>query len=49
MGVLDMAGVDLAKLMEDDENTADRIEQEHRELVARQREVEQTIAIGAGS
>ena len=48
MGVLDMAGVDLAKLMEDDENTADRIEQEHRELLARQREVEQTIALGAG-
>jgi hypothetical protein len=49
MGVLDMAGVDLAKLMEDDENTADRLEQEHRELLARQRDVEQTIAIGAGS
>ena len=49
MGVLDMAGVDLAKLMEDDENTAERIEQEHRELLARQQEVEQTIAIGAGS
>ncbi len=47
MGVLDMAGVDLAKLMEDDENTADRIEQEHRDLLTRQREVEETIALGA--
>src|SRR3954467_1597497 len=44
MGVLDMAGVDLAKLMEDDENTADRIEREHRDLMARQQEVEDTIA-----
>jgi len=49
MGVLDMAGVDLAKLMEDDENTAERIEQEHRELIARQGEVEATIALGASS
>jgi hypothetical protein len=47
MGVLDMAGVDLAKLMEDDENIAERIEQEHRELTARQREIEETISLGA--
>jgi len=47
MGVLDMAGVDLAKLMEDDENTADRLEQEHRDLLIRKHEVEQTIAVGA--
>jgi hypothetical protein len=49
MGVLEMAGVDLAKLMEDDENTAERIEQEHRELLARQREVDATIKLGAAS
>jgi hypothetical protein len=48
MGVLDMAGVDLAKLMEDDENVAERIEREHRELVRRQREIDETIAVGAG-
>jgi hypothetical protein len=47
MGVLDMAGVDLAKLMEDDENTADRIEQEHRELLARKQEIDRTISLGA--
>ena len=47
MGVLDMAGVDLAKLMDDDENTAERIEREHRELLARQQEVDETIALGA--
>jgi P-aminobenzoate N-oxygenase AurF len=47
MGVLDMAGVDLAKLMEDDENTAERLEREHRELVARQREIDATIEVGA--
>jgi hypothetical protein len=49
MGVLDMAGVDLAALMEDDENTAERIEQEHRDLLARQRHVDATIAVGAAS
>ena len=49
MGVLDMAGVDLAKLMEDDEDTAERIEREHRELLARQREIDETISLGAAS
>jgi hypothetical protein len=49
MGVLDMAGVDLAKLMSDDEDIAERIEREHRELLARQREVEETIALGAAA
>jgi hypothetical protein len=47
MGVLDMAGVDLAQLMQDDENIAERLEREHRELVARQREIDETIALGA--
>src|SRR3954471_7446842 len=47
MGVLDMAGVDLAKLMEDDENTADRIEREHRELLVRKQEIDRTISFGA--
>ena len=46
MGVLDMARVDLAKLMEDDEDSADRIEREHHELLARQREIDDTIALG---
>jgi hypothetical protein len=49
MGVLDMAGVDLAKLMEDDEDTAERIEREHRELLARQQEIDETISLGAAS
>ncbi|HWG93405.1 MAG TPA: ferritin-like domain-containing protein [Mycobacteriales bacterium] len=45
MGVLDMAGVDLAALMQQDEDIAEALDREKRELVARQREVEDTIAL----
>ena len=45
MGVLDMAGVDLAALMKQDEDLADLIDMEKRELLVRRQEVEQTIAL----
>ena len=45
MGVLDMAGVDLAALMKQDEDLAEAIDTEKRELLVRQREVERTIAL----
>jgi len=45
MGVLDMAGVDLAALMKQDEDLADLIDVEKRELLVRRDEVERTIAL----
>ena len=45
MGVLDMAGVDLGALMKADEDLAEALDREKREIVARQREVEATIAL----
>ena len=49
MGVLDMAGVDLAKLMKQDEDIAEQLDvekaAEQRELAARRAEVERTIAL----
>jgi hypothetical protein len=45
MGVLDMAGVDLAALMKQDEDLADLIDMEKRELLVRKQEVEKTIAM----
>ncbi len=45
MGVLDMAGVDLAALMKQDEDLADLIDVEKRELLVRRDEVEKTIAM----
>ena len=49
MGVLDMAGVDLAKLMKQDEDIAEQLDvekaAEQRELAARRAEVEKTIAL----
>jgi hypothetical protein len=45
MGVLDMAGVDLAALMKQDEDLADLIDMEKRELLVRRQEVEKTIAM----
>lgn len=49
MGVLDMAGIDLAKLMKQDEDIAEQIDvekaAEQRELAARRAEVEKTIAL----
>jgi hypothetical protein len=47
MGVLDFAEANLDGLMADDERTADVLDEER--LAARQREVEETIALGAGS
>ncbi|MDQ1631368.1 MAG: hypothetical protein QOC80_1340 [Frankiaceae bacterium] len=49
MGVLDMAGVDLAALMKADEDVAESLDRERDELAARQREVEETIAVGAAA
>jgi hypothetical protein len=46
MGVLDMAGVDLGALMKQDEDIAEALDREKRELEVRQREVEATIALG---
>jgi hypothetical protein len=45
MGVLDMAGVDLAKLMKQDEDIAEQMDAEKRELLVRREEVERTIAL----
>jgi hypothetical protein len=45
MGVLDYAAANLDGLMDDDEQTADRLDIARNE--ARQREVEQTISVGA--
>jgi hypothetical protein len=45
MGVLDMAGVDLGALMKQDEDIAEALDREKREIEARQREVEATIAL----
>ncbi|MFG3257409.1 ferritin-like domain-containing protein [Streptomyces sp. NPDC048172] len=44
MGVLDMAGSDLLKLMADDEAQAEALDAERRELEERQREVHDAIA-----
>jgi hypothetical protein len=46
MGVLDMAGVDLSALMKQDEDIAEALDAEKRELEARRRQVEATIALG---
>jgi len=46
MGVLDMAGVDLAAMMKQDEDIAEALDAEKRELEARRRQVEATIALG---
>jgi hypothetical protein len=48
MGVLDHAGADLEALMRDDEDVADRVEAAHAEQRARQAEVADVIAAGAG-
>jgi hypothetical protein len=47
MGVLDYAAANLDGLMADDEQTAEDLDAE--KLAARQQEVEETIAVGAGS
>jgi hypothetical protein len=45
MGVLDMAGVDLAALMKQDEDLAELIDMEKRELLVRRQEIERTIGL----
>lgn len=47
MGVLDLAGSDLVKLMESDEMQADALDAERREMEARRAEVHEAIALGA--
>jgi hypothetical protein len=47
MGVLDMAGTDLLKLMESDERQAELIDTEKAQLAARKAQVAQTVAAGA--
>jgi len=49
LGVLDMAGIDLDQLMRADEDLADQVDAEKRELAARRADVDEVIAIGAGS
>jgi hypothetical protein len=49
MGVLDMAGIDLNSLMRADEDQAEAIDAEKRELMVRQRQVADTIAAGAAT
>ena len=47
MGVLDMAGIDLDELMKADEDVAERVDAEKRELATRRAEVGKVIAIGS--
>jgi len=49
MGVLDMAGIDLNAMMKADEEVAEQIDADKRELALRTAQVEETIAVGAGS
>jgi hypothetical protein len=46
MGVLDMAGVDLAGLMKADEDIAEALDREKQEIEARTREVDEVIEMG---
>src|SRR5438270_10857938 len=45
MGVLDMAGIDLDALMRQDEDTAELIDAEKREMAGRKAQVESVIAL----
>jgi hypothetical protein len=45
MGVLDMAGIDLAALMTADEDLAEQIDAEKRDLLVRRQEIDATIAL----
>jgi len=49
MGVLDMAGFNLDELMKADEDYADNLDQEKREMAARASEVDEAIALGAAN
>jgi hypothetical protein len=46
MGVLDMAGVNLDDLMRADENVAEQVDAEKRELAARRAEIDTLVAVG---
>ena len=46
MGVLSMARVDLDELMRADEDLAEQVDAEKRELAARRAEVDRVVAIG---
>ena len=46
MGVLDMAGIDLDALMRQDEDIAEEVDAEKRELAASALVVDDTIALG---
>jgi hypothetical protein len=45
MGVLDMAGIDLDALMKNDEDTAELMDAEKRDLAARKAQVDSVIAM----
>jgi hypothetical protein len=49
MGVLDMAGINLDELMAADEQLAEQVDAEKRELAGRQAEVDKVIAIGTAA
>jgi hypothetical protein len=49
MGVLDMAGFNLDKLMKEDEDKAELIDREKQEMAVRVAEVDETIAVGASA
>ncbi|HVA61708.1 MAG TPA: ferritin-like domain-containing protein [Mycobacteriales bacterium] len=49
LGVLDMAGINLEDLMNNDENVAEALDAERRELSARRAEIDDTIAAGAAA
>jgi hypothetical protein len=47
LGVLDMAGINLDELMRADEDLAEQVDAEKRELASRRAEVDKIVAIGA--
>jgi len=49
MGVLDMAGVDLAQLMKADEDVAEALDRERAEIAERQQEIDKVIDLGAAA
>src|SRR5207248_5711375 len=49
MGVLDMAGFNLDELMKADEDYADQLDRDKRDLAARASEVDEAIALGAAN
>jgi hypothetical protein len=49
MGVLDYAGVNLDELMASDEQTAEEVDRDNRRMQERIEQVQETVALGAGS